>query len=255
MMTRQKSRLVAEEILAITSTEESVNLLSILQFVLSIEEGTLLPTSAKHSLRLTCRETRALIDPFLLRVAINPLIFFTGPNPLKTIRGSSLTLPVKQLSCQKLLYSNDMLGLSRIPFRNAESVELCRVDVEALGLLPRCKWEKLVNLNLTVMWHCYSHSLSDFCQALHRFSTANWPLLESLTLDIKLAKEYVPMLNISDDESKFDSEYETDYDSDDSNYEPEITVPACLLTHFPNLKSLKIKAILCLYQSPRSGAS
>jgi hypothetical protein len=236
MKTRNQSRL-AEDTPATAKKEDAVTLLSILPFVLSVEEGKLFPLADKRNLRVTCRAAKAMVDPYLEKInLLNPYAIVPNSDQLNTFLRSSLVNAARHIRCSNgshYISSDYLHKLSCIPFKNLQKAELS-INSHALSLLPAGQWSKLTNLNLIVRWHYNLHSSDQFINLWKTFSKANWPLLETLIVSIEAERHYT---DISEEESDEVDGF-PDFDFGE--------LVACLLSYFPNLKELRIQNLISL---------
>jgi hypothetical protein len=231
---KEKRSRVAED--ALTAVKEPANLFSVLPLILANQDGKLLECSMKHSLRLTCKFAKTVVDPTLRTVVIQSYESILSRNDFfNAFRRSPITLAATKLRTGYRMTKEYMDIIADIQFNHVHDA-LFRIDSSALDLLP-CHWKcgtELKVLDLKVYWHYTLHPPSQLNSVWKSFSKANWPLLESLSLDVDAVDFNNPSSDASDD------------DGEQNPPNPNMGEIACLLSYFPSLKHLKIDNFLSL---------
>ena len=211
----------------------SFTLLSVLPFVLAANNETLLTLDENKNLRLTCRAAKAAVDPYFSSFIIDSAHLLDTVR-FEAFRRSSVFLAAKELHCEDVLTRGDLTQITRTPFKNLQQVSF-KLDSTEIDLFPLCKWNRLKNLKLVIWWFSDEHPLNDLNSAWESLSKAEWPLLESLAVNI-----YIQIPNEGAEPGTVDaySIYEYDEPLADTNVIKGIV---CLLSYFPKLRNLKIE--------------
>ena len=151
---------------------EPTSLTTILNIMLNINNGEILPLESKRSLRCCSKLTKTIIDPFITAIHCN-----YDATTLAQLRRSTWARNSKEIIFDSCICRNAFSRLSRLQLPNLEKLKL-EVSATALDLLPRRQWPKLKELNLSIVWNFLETPRINF----RSFSQATWPL-ETLILE------------------------------------------------------------------------